>query len=38
MTESYDANEVAERINGILKQEFLAYAKTNNFTLMQKVI
>ena len=40
MTESYDpyANAIAERINGILKQEFLAFIKTDEFSVMKQVI
>ena len=40
MTESYDpyANAVAERINGILKQEFLMKTQTLQLDIMQKVI
>ena len=40
MTESYDpyANAVAERINGVLKQEFIAKFKTIELGLMQKIV
>jgi transposase InsO family protein len=40
MTEQYDPyqNEVAERINGILKQEFLCGIRTNDFDLMKILI
>lgn len=40
MTESYDpyANAIAERINGILKQEFLAFSKTDDFTSLKQII
>ena len=40
MTESYDpyANAVAERVNGILKQEFLLEELNLPFKLMRKVI
>jgi putative transposase len=40
MTESYDpyANAVAERINGILKQEFIGYKNTNPIKVMKKLI
>lgn len=40
MTEKYDPyqNAVAERINGILKQEFLCGIQTNDFELMEILI
>lgn len=40
MTEQYDPyqNAVAERINGILKQEFLCGIRTNDFDLMKILI
>jgi len=40
MTEKYDPyqNAVAERINGILKQEFIGDLKTRNFNLMKSLI
>ena len=40
MTESYDpyANAVAERINGILKQEFLEGTQECDFKVMQKIV
>lgn len=40
MTEKYDPyqNAVAERINGILKQEFIGDFKTKNFNLMKSLI
>ena len=40
MTESYDpyANAVAERINGILKQEFLEGTQEYDYKIMQKII
>ena len=40
MTESYDpyANAVAERVNGILKQEFLLESLNLPFNLMKKVV
>jgi transposase InsO family protein len=40
MTESYDpyANAVAERVNGILKQEFLLEEMNLPFKLMRKVV
>jgi transposase InsO family protein len=40
MTESYDpyANAVAERVNGILKQEFIALVKTDNIALMKELV
>jgi transposase InsO family protein len=40
MTEKYDPyqNAVAERINGILKQEFLCGIQTNDFNLMKTLI
>ncbi|GAB1858751.1 hypothetical protein MHTCC0001_35910 [Flavobacteriaceae bacterium MHTCC 0001] len=40
MTESYDPyqNAVAERINGILKQEFLINTKNANLNIMQKIV
>lgn len=40
MTEKYDPyqNAIAERINGILKQEFIRGIKTNDLELMQKLI
>lgn len=40
MTESYDpyANAVAERVNGILKQEFIGQAGRENLQIMTKLI
>lgn len=40
MTEKYDPyqNAVAERINGILKQEFLCGIRTDDFDLMKSLI
>ena len=40
MTESYDpyANAVAERINGILKQEFIGSHKNQTLELMKKIV
>lgn len=40
MTESYDPyqNAVAERVNGILKQEFIQGIKTSDIQLMRKLI
>jgi len=40
MTEKYDPyqNAVAERINGILKQEFIGYSMIKKFTLMKKLV
>ena len=40
MTETYDPyqNAVAERINGILKQEFLLGRKVKDIVLMKKII
>ena len=40
MTESYDpyANAVAERINGVLKQEFLEGTQQYDFRIMQKIV
>ena len=40
MTESYDpyANAVAERVNGILKQEFLGYDRKLNISIMKQLV
>lgn len=40
MTESYDpyANAIAERINGILKQEFIGYDRNINLSLMNDLV
>ena len=40
MTESYDpyANAIAERINGILKQEFIEIVKVDKLYLMEKLV
>jgi transposase InsO family protein len=40
MTESYDpyANAVAERVNGILKAEFIGYNPSHKLAVMQKLI
>ena len=40
MTEKYDPyqNAVAERINGILKQEFISHLKIKNLKLMKAVV
>ena len=40
MTESYDpyANAVAERINGILKQEFLGYDRKLPISIMKRLV
>ena len=40
MTESYDpyANAVAERINGILKQEFLGYDRKLPINIMKQLV
>lgn len=40
MTESYDpyANAVAERINGILKQEFIGHNKKIELSLMKSLV
>ncbi len=40
MTESYDPyeNAVAERVNGILKQEFIELVKCNRIELMEKLV
>jgi len=40
MTEKYDPyqNAVAERVNGILKQEFIVGIKTNDLNVMTKVV
>ena len=40
MTESYDpyANAIAERINGILKQEFIEIVKIDKLDLMEKLV
>lgn len=40
MTESYDpyANAVAERINGVLKQEFLGYERQMPISIMKKLV
>lgn len=40
MTESYDpyANATAERVNGILKTEFIGYNKTLKFNVMNELV
>ncbi len=40
MTESYDPyqNAIAERINGLLKQEFLLKAKKTDLIIMKKIV
>ncbi len=40
MTESYDpyANAIAERVNGILKAEFIGYKNNNSLETMEKLI
>ncbi|MEZ4891087.1 MAG: integrase core domain-containing protein [Crocinitomicaceae bacterium] len=40
MTESYDpyANAIAERINGILKNEFIGYKNTCTIETMEKLV
>ncbi|MCJ8289789.1 MAG: IS3 family transposase, partial [Crocinitomicaceae bacterium] len=40
MTESYDpyANAVAERVNGILKQEFLGYDRKLSISIMKQLV
>ena len=40
MTESYDpyANAIAERVNGILKQEFIGQLKTKEIKLMKALV
>ena len=40
MTESYDpyANAIAERINGVLKQEFIEIVKVDTLQLMEKLV
>jgi transposase InsO family protein len=40
MTETYDpyANAIAERINGVLKQEFIEIVKIDNLQLMSKIV
>lgn len=40
MTETYDpyANAIAERINGILKQEFIGYERNINITMMSELV
>lgn len=40
MTESYDpyANAIAERINGILKQEFIGQLKTTDIKIMRELV
>lgn len=40
MTETFDpyANAIAERVNGILKYEFLNLSKTENIQLMNRIV
>ena len=40
MTENYDpyANAIAERVNGILKQEFLGYDRNINLSMMNELV
>jgi putative transposase len=40
MTETYDpyANAIAERINGILKQEFIGYDRNINISMMSELV
>lgn len=40
MTESYDpyANAVAERVNGILKEEFIGYKNNHSLNIMKKIV
>jgi putative transposase len=40
MTESYDpyANAIAERVNGILKQEFIGYDRNINISMMSELV
>ncbi len=40
MTESYDpyANAIAERVNGILKAEFIGYSNNTDLKTMEKLV